>query len=82
MTSGCLGGRGDAINMQSDTWGGGVIDKQLRRWMQYRLSGVENENSFMVKVRVGYAVEKTDKSTALSSYWYIFTNLVVLHSSK
>lgn len=22
MTSGCLGGRGDAINMQSDTWGG------------------------------------------------------------
>lgn len=50
--------------------------------MQYRLSGVENENSFMVKVRVDYAVEKTDKSTALSSYWYIFTNLVVLHSSK
>lgn len=81
MTSGCLGGRGDAINMQSDTWGG-FIDKQLRRWMQYRLSGVENENSFMVKVRVGYAVEKMDKSTALSSYWYIFTNLVVLHSSK
>lgn len=37
--------------------------------MQYRLSGVENENSFRVKVRVGYAVEKTDKSTALSSYW-------------
>lgn len=81
MTSGCLGGRGDAINMQSDTWGG-FIDKQLRRWMQYRLSGVENENSFMVKVRVGYAVDMTDKSTALSSYWYIFTNLVVLHSSK
>lgn len=50
--------------------------------MQYRLSGVENENSFMVKVRVGYAVEKMDKSTALSSYWYIFTNLVILHSSK
>lgn len=50
--------------------------------MQYRLSGVENENSFMVKVRVGYAVDMTDKSTALSSYWYIFTNLVVLHSSK